>query len=95
VWLLDSAGAAGFAICPNPASAKFPDGSHTLGGTTYDDARVQWKLPTQWAITVAGGINNILDKDPPVCLSCSLNGYDASNYDLPGRFYYVEASVKF
>jgi len=91
----DCAGAGGFAICPNAASAKFPDGSHTLGGTTYDDARVQWKVPTQWPITIAGGINNILDKDPPVCLSCSLNGYDASNYDLPGRFYYVEASIKF
>jgi len=26
---------------------------------------------------------------------CSLNGYDASNYDLPGRFWYVEANLKF
>jgi len=24
-----------------------------------------------------------------------LNGYDASTYDLPGRFSYVEASIKF
>jgi iron complex outermembrane receptor protein len=30
-----------------------------------------------------------------VCVSCSLNGYDASTYDLPGRFWYVEASLKF
>ena len=41
------------------------------------------------------GLNNVFDKDPPICLSCSLNGYDASTYDLPGRFWYVEANVKF
>jgi iron complex outermembrane receptor protein len=91
----DCAGAGGFDICPNAPSDKFPDGSHVLGGTTYDDARISWKLPTTLPITLAGGINNIFDHAPPVCLSCSLNGYDASNYDLPGRFYYVEGSIKF
>ena len=40
-------------------------------------------------------INNIFDKDAPVCVSCSLNGYDASNYDLPGRFTYVSANFRF
>ena len=57
--------------------------------------RVSWKLPVRYDISVSGGINNIFDKDPPICLSCSLNGYDASTYDLPGRFCYVEASVQF
>jgi len=28
-------------------------------------------------------------------VSCSLNGYDASNYDLPGRFGYVSANIRF
>jgi iron complex outermembrane receptor protein len=46
-------------------------------------------------MSISGGINNIFDKDAPVCISCSLNGYDASTYDLPGRFTYIEASVKF
>ncbi len=92
----DCAGAGGFPICTNQASsAQFPDGSHKLGGTTYDDVRVSWKVPTELPFTVAGGINNVFAHDPPVCLSCSLNGYDASNYDLPGRFWYVEASIKF
>ena len=91
----DCANAAGFDVCPNAPSAQFGGGSHVLGGTTYDDARVSWKLPTDLPITVAGGINNIFDHSPPVCLSCSLNGYDASNYDLPGRFYYVEGRIKF
>ncbi|MDR3388583.1 MAG: TonB-dependent receptor [Rudaea sp.] len=92
----DCAGAAGFPICQNPTpTAQFPDGSHHLGATTYDDVRLSWKVPTTLPFTVAGGINNVFAHDPPICVSCSLNGYDASNYDLPGRFYYVEASIKF
>jgi len=91
----DCAAAGGFPVCPNPPSDHFPDGSHHLGGTTYDDVRVSWKVPTEMPFSVSAGINNLWDHDPPVCLSCSLNGYDASNYDLPGRFYYVEANFKF
>ncbi len=81
---------AGFDNCSN-ASA----GSNRLGATTFHDVRASWKLPTQVQLTISGGINNVFDKEPPICQSCSLNGYDASTYDLPGRFSYVEASVKF
>ena len=42
------------------------------------------------------GINNVFDKDPPICLSCSLNGYDASTYDIPGgRYWYMRADLRF
>jgi iron complex outermembrane receptor protein len=71
------------------------NGSHKLGATTYHDARVTWKVPIKYDFSISAGINNLFGKDPPVCLSCSLNGYDASNYDLPGRFTYIEASIKF
>ncbi len=93
----DCGGAAGFPICsePNNTGGGRVDGSHRLGATTYHDARVSWKVPVHYDMSVSGGINNIFAKDAPVCLSCSLNGYDASNYDLPGRFVYVEASIKF
>lgn len=84
------AGAAGFPICRNIAA-----NTNSLGATTYHDARVSWKVPVRYDLSISGGINNIFDKDPPVCLSCSLNGYDASTYDLPGRFSYIEASVRF
>jgi iron complex outermembrane receptor protein len=38
------------------------------------------------------GVNNVFDKDPPGCLSCSLNNYDPTTYDVPGRFGYVRLS---
>jgi iron complex outermembrane recepter protein len=91
----DCASAGGFPICPNAPSDKFPNGSHRLGAVTYHDLRASWKTPLSTPLTVSAGVNNVWDKTPPVCLSCSLNGYDASNYDLPGRFWYVEASLKF
>ena len=85
----DCGGAADFPICNGPGS------THHLGATTYHDLRVSWAAPTALKLTISGGINNIFGKDPPICLSCSLNGYDASTYDLPGRFAYVEAGIKF
>ncbi len=91
----DCAGAAGFPICKGPASAQFPDGSNHLGATVYNDLRASWTVPIHTPLTISAGVNNIFDRDPPTCLSCSLNGYDASTYDLPGRFWYAEASLKF
>jgi iron complex outermembrane receptor protein len=91
----DCASAAGFPICNGPVSAATPNGSHHLGAVTYHDVRASWKTPLATPLTVSAGINNVWSKDPPVCVSCSLNGYDASNYDLPGRFWYVEASLRF
>ncbi|QBB72175.1 TonB-dependent receptor [Pseudolysobacter antarcticus] len=98
----DCGSAGGAAICgdnvnPNGSNVapNRPDGTNRLGATTYHDIRASWKVPVKFNMLISAGVNNLLDKDPPVCLSCSLNGYDASNYDLPGRFSYVEASIKF
>ena len=91
----DCASAAGFPVCNGPVTPATPNGSHKLGTVTYGDVRASWKVPVELPFTVSAGINNVWGKDPPVCLSCSLNGYDASNYDLPGRFWYVEANLKF
>lgn len=93
----DCAGAAGFPICsrPNEVTPTRPNGTHHLGATTYQDLRASWKLPLSLDLTITAGINNLWNRQPPICLSCSLNGYDASTYDTPSRFSYVQASVKF
>jgi iron complex outermembrane receptor protein len=93
----DCAGGAGFAVCrdPDDTTGGRANGTNFLGATTYHDVRVSWKLPVSYDMRISGGVNNLFDKDAPICLSCSLNGYDASVYDLPGRFTYLEASLKF
>ncbi len=92
----DCAGAAGFPICETAPDAGFADGSHKLGQVFYDDVQASYKLPINvLKATVTLGINNVFDQGAPICLSCSLNGYDASNYDLPGRYMYAETTIKF
>ena len=34
----------------------------------------------------------VFDIDPPDCYSCSLNGFNATTYDVPGIFGYVTAA---
>lgn len=40
------------------------------------------------------GVNNLFDKDPPGCISCGLNNFDPTTYDVPGRYLYARASIK-
>ncbi|MDB6164501.1 MAG: TonB-dependent receptor [Xanthomonadaceae bacterium] len=71
-------------------------GTHTLGSTVYNDAQLAWNHSMGIdGLKLAIGANNIFNKSPPVCVSCSLNGYDAGTYDLPFRFWYVSADFRF
>lgn len=82
---------ASFPVCSDQTA-----GTNHLGATTYHDLQVGWKAPVLGGTQLTFGINNVFAKDPPICLSCSLNGYDPSNYDLPGgRFMYARAELKF
>jgi iron complex outermembrane receptor protein len=40
------------------------------------------------------GVNNLFDKDPPGCISCGLNNFDPTTYDVPGRYLYARATLK-
>lgn len=92
----DCGAAKGFPICNDPTPVPFrPNGTHYMGSFVTQDLRGSWKLPTSLDLTLIAGINNIWDKQPPICVSCSLNSYDAHTYPLPDRFGYLEAKVKF
>jgi iron complex outermembrane receptor protein len=69
---------------------------HALDSTIYNDASVAWnKAFGVEKFRLALAINNIFDQDPPICYSCSLNGYDAGTYDLPGMFWALTAKFGF
>ncbi|KAG1262981.1 hypothetical protein G6F65_014588 [Rhizopus arrhizus] len=72
--------AAVFPVCSNQAA-----GTNTLSATTFHDMQVGYKIDWMKGLQLTAGLNNVFDKDPPICLSCSLNGYDASTYDIPQR----------
>ena len=71
-------------------------GTHQLDATVYNDVQVGWKNAFGASgLKLSAGVNNLFGKEPPVCVSCSLNGYDAGTYDLPFRFWYVDVQYKF
>ncbi|TBR10718.1 MAG: TonB-dependent receptor [Lysobacter sp.] len=71
-------------------------GYNRLGAVVYHDVQFSWKdaLSLQ-GLRLAVGANNLFGKEPPVCVTCSLNGYDAGTYDLPGSFWYMSADYRF
>ena len=78
-------------FCDDPAN-----GRNTLEAITYHDLQLGYKFDLLKGLQLTGGVNNVADKDPPICLSCSLNGYDASTYDIPGgRYFYLRADLRF
>ncbi len=78
----------GQGLCSDEAA-----GTNSLGGTTFHDLQV---IFPEWNnVQFEAGINNVTDKQPPTCFSCSLNGYDPSTYDGEGQFGYVRATIKF
>ena len=77
-------------VCSDPDLVNNENSRNELDSTTYHDIQVAYSHdfgPLGWTWTL--GVNNAFDEDPPECYSCSLNGYDPSTYDVPGRFYYV------
>ncbi|OJY72951.1 MAG: TonB-dependent receptor [Stenotrophomonas sp. 69-14] len=85
------AGANGFPICTDSAADL-----HWLGATTLHDAQGSWRT-NAWmkGLKITVGVNNVFHKNPPICLSCTLNGYDPGTYDLPGRYSYARLSLDF
>lgn len=80
-----------FPVCGEPST-----GTNRLPATTYHDAQLGYRIDWLKGLQLLAGVNNLFDKDPPVCLSCSLNGYDASTYDIPGgRYWYLRADLRF
>lgn len=71
-------------------------GGNKLKSRFYGDVQLTFR-PT-WIGERVGltlGINNVFDTDPPACFSCSLNNYDPTTYDVPGRFGYARLSYGF
>jgi iron complex outermembrane recepter protein len=87
--------------CGNALTAAVPGCDagqtfHGLDATVYNDAQVAWsKAFNVDNFRLSLGVNNIFGEDPPICYTCSLNGYDAGTYDLPGSFWAITAKYGF
>jgi len=70
-------------------------GTNHLGAVVYHDFQASWNADYLGGFKVSVGINNVFDKKAPNCLSCSLNGFDASTYDLAGQYVYGRVQLNF
>lgn len=76
-------------LCSDP-----DNGLNKLGAKIVGDIQATWSpelYGRRFALTV--GINNVTDTEPPPCLTCQLNGFDATLYDIPGQFGFVRLRV--
>jgi iron complex outermembrane receptor protein len=55
---------------------------------------MQFRYNTPWNATVSVGANNVFDKDPPQSLTAPYNMFDPQ-YDVPGRYYYLQYRQRF
>ena len=82
--------------CTDSTGAFNANAYNTLDATVYNDMQFAWndafRMP---GLRVEIGGTNVFGVNPPICYTCTLNGYDAGTYDLPGPFYYARASYKF
>ncbi len=84
------------ALTPVPGCSDAPGATHDLQSTLYHDVQVSWADPfSVTGLKVEAGVNNVFGTNPPICFTCTLNGYDAGTYDLPGAFWNVRAIYKF
>jgi iron complex outermembrane receptor protein len=69
--------------------------ANSLDSMTYIDFQARWTpAALDDRVTLALGVNNLTDEDPPGCFTCGLNNYDPTTYDPPGRFGYVRISFR-
>ena len=66
-----------------------------LDSVMFTDLRVTYRPAfADDALTLALGLNNLLDEDPPVCFPCGVIGMSIVSHDLPGRVGYLRATYQ-
>lgn len=84
-------GLAELGLCSNPDERK-----NELDSRIYNDLQFSYFPQVEdMDMELNVGINNVLDEEPPICYSCSLNGYDPSVYDPEGVLVYASVKLKF
>jgi outer membrane receptor protein involved in Fe transport len=75
--------------CSNVISSS--SATNHLGATTYHSVQVAYTL-SEWDTRLTFGIQNVGDKQPPFSATAFANSFDATVYEVPGRFPYLRIS---
>lgn len=66
----------------------------TVGAVTYHDLQLGYTLPNG-KVTLAFGVDNVFDKQPPLSAANNPINFDIYTYDVRGRYMYAKVSSKF
>ena len=71
--------------------------AHTMGAKFYTDLQLRYAPTTGVAshFAFAVGANNLLNTKAPGCITCDINNFDPTMYDIPGRYYYARLTAKY
>jgi outer membrane receptor protein involved in Fe transport len=74
-----------------------PEVDYSVPGYDYIDLYAGYAVDTgRFAgLTLGAGVENLTDEDPPLLPSSVNANTDASQYDVLGRRYYINASYRF
>ena len=62
----------------------------------YTDAQLRFVSPSfADNFGFALGVNNLFDVKAPACFTCDVNGFDPTTYDVPGRYMYARATIRY
>ncbi len=66
-----------------------------LKSTFYGDVQLNYSPSfADRRLVLTAGVNNVFNKNPPACFSCTGPNYDPTTYDVPGQFGYLRISYK-
>ncbi|MGH8262663.1 MAG: hypothetical protein ACRET4_04225, partial [Steroidobacteraceae bacterium] len=88
-------------LCTNGTSAGTyyatgNPGTNKIKSEIYTDLLLSWSPKIRSTpLKLQLGVQNLLDRDTPVCRSCTINGFDGTLYPIPGRYIYGRAGVQF
>ncbi|GAB4187822.1 MAG: TonB-dependent receptor [Wenzhouxiangellaceae bacterium] len=83
-------------LCSDPNFDDNTQSRNTLDSRFYNDVQLGYTAQLSgYELNLTAGVNNLFDEDPPLCFSCSLNGFDVTTHDLPGQFWYLRTTLRF
>jgi iron complex outermembrane recepter protein len=69
-------------------------GGNVMDARFYTDIQLRYFFGADEQFGIAVGANNVFDVKAPGCVTCDINNFDPTVYDLPGRFFYARATVR-
>lgn len=69
-------------------------GGNVMKDRFYTDVQLRLTVGDDKDFGFALGVNNIFNTSAPGCITCSINNFDPTVYDLPGRYLYARATFK-